>query len=79
MTYTREDNVIPNHFNIRFPLVLKSEESFSITFNLEGDDQLEFNQGVHYLFGDNVRMIMGGLRTIAAVFGAAAGFHGYKF
>lgn len=53
MTYTREDNVILNHFNIKFPLVLKSEESFSITFNLEGGNQLEFNQGVHYLFGDN--------------------------
>lgn len=40
-------------FEIRFPLVLESGGSFSITFTSRESDMLELKEGVYYLSGDN--------------------------
>lgn len=40
-------------FEIRFPLILSSEEFFTIKFALKKGDVLNFKEGLYYLYGDN--------------------------
>jgi ABC-type Mn2+/Zn2+ transport system ATPase subunit len=53
MRFIREGSVMENLFEIRFPLVLKYDESLSITFTLEKGTSLSFGRGLYYLQGDN--------------------------
>ncbi|MFC1891962.1 ATP-binding cassette domain-containing protein [Thermodesulfobacteriota bacterium] len=42
-----------SYFEITFPLVLNCDESFSIKFNIDKGDSLNFDKGLYYLCGDN--------------------------
>ncbi|MDP3285130.1 MAG: AAA family ATPase, partial [Desulfobacterales bacterium] len=40
-------------FEVKFPLVVKWEDKFTVTFNLQKGNALEFKSGVYLLHGDN--------------------------
>jgi len=42
-----------NLFEVMFPIVLKDDDSFTITFTSKSDDTLEFKKGMYYFYGDN--------------------------
>lgn len=44
---------MPGRIEVIFPLELNWDRSFSITFTLQGGDRMVFDDGFHYLTGDN--------------------------
>ena len=40
-------------FEVKFPLVVKWDDKFTVTFNLQKGNALEFKGGVYFLHGDN--------------------------
>ncbi len=42
-----------SHFKITFPLILDSDDSFTVEFVSSKGDSLEFKEGIYYLCGDN--------------------------
>lgn len=53
MLFIKEDNPVKSLFEVRFPLVVKWDDEFTVTFTLQKGDALEFKDGVYFLHGDN--------------------------
>ncbi|MDF1590042.1 MAG: ATP-binding cassette domain-containing protein [Desulfobacterales bacterium] len=53
MLFTKDDSAVQSCFSVKFPLVLKWDDAFTITFTSSQSPQLEFKSGFYFLCGDN--------------------------
>jgi len=53
MPFTKDDSAVESCFRVAFPLVLKWDDAFTITFSLSENARLEFKRGIYFLWGDN--------------------------
>jgi len=53
MPFTKDDSAVQSCFRVKFPLILKWDDAFTITFTSSQAPLLEFKSGFYFLCGDN--------------------------